>query len=33
MPGDVAGVVAFLASGDAGWVTGQLLDATGGALL
>jgi hypothetical protein len=26
-------VVAFLASGDAGWVTGQLLDATGGALL
>ncbi len=33
MPGDVAGVVAFLVSGDAGWVTGQLLDATGGALL
>jgi 3-oxoacyl-[acyl-carrier protein] reductase len=33
MPGDVAGVVAFLASDDAGWVTGQLLDATGGALL
>jgi 3-oxoacyl-[acyl-carrier protein] reductase len=32
-PGDVAGVVAFLVSGDAGWVTGQLLDATGGALL
>jgi 3-oxoacyl-[acyl-carrier protein] reductase len=32
-PDDVAGVVAFLASRDAGWVTGQLLDATGGALL
>jgi 3-oxoacyl-[acyl-carrier protein] reductase len=32
-PGDVAGVVAFLASADAGWVTGQLLDTTGGALL
>jgi NAD(P)-dependent dehydrogenase (short-subunit alcohol dehydrogenase family) len=33
MPHDVAGVVAFLASDDAGWITGQLLDATGGALL
>jgi 3-oxoacyl-[acyl-carrier protein] reductase len=33
MPDDVAGVVAFLVSDDAGWVTGQLLDATGGALL
>ncbi|MFJ6404457.1 SDR family oxidoreductase [Streptomyces hydrogenans] len=33
MPDDVAGVVAFLASEDAGWVTGQRLDATGGALL
>jgi 3-oxoacyl-[acyl-carrier protein] reductase len=33
VPGDVAGVVAFLVSDDAGWVTGQLLDATGGALL
>lgn len=32
-PDDVAGVVAFLASDDARWVTGQLLDATGGALL
>ncbi|WP_432925840.1 SDR family NAD(P)-dependent oxidoreductase [Microbispora sp. CA-135349] len=29
-PGDVAGVVAFLASGDAGWVTGTTVDATGG---
>ncbi|MFI6319803.1 SDR family oxidoreductase [Nonomuraea sp. NPDC050556] len=33
MPDDVAGVVAFLASDDARWVTGQKLDATGGALL
>lgn len=33
VPDDVAGVVAFLVSDDAGWVTGQLLDATGGALL
>jgi 3-oxoacyl-[acyl-carrier protein] reductase len=33
VPDDVAGVVAFLASDDAGWVTGQTLDATGGALL
>jgi 3-oxoacyl-[acyl-carrier protein] reductase len=33
VPDDVAGVVAFLASDDAGWVTGQKLDATGGALL
>jgi 3-oxoacyl-[acyl-carrier protein] reductase len=33
MPADVAGVVAFLVSDDAGWVTGQLIDATGGALL
>ncbi|MEV6770284.1 SDR family oxidoreductase [Nocardia sp. NPDC051030] len=33
VPTDVAGVVAFLVSTDAGWVTGQLLDATGGALL
>jgi NAD(P)-dependent dehydrogenase (short-subunit alcohol dehydrogenase family) len=30
---DVPGAVAFLVSDDAGWVTGQLLDATGGALL
>lgn len=33
VPDDVAGVVAFLASDDAGWITGQKLDATGGALL
>lgn len=32
-PGDVADVVAFLASDDARWVTGQWLDASGGALL
>ena len=29
-PDDVAGVVAFLASDDAGWVTGVTVDATGG---
>lgn len=33
VPDDVAGIVAFLASDDAGWVTGQRLDAAGGALL
>ncbi|WP_327291871.1 SDR family NAD(P)-dependent oxidoreductase [Streptomyces sp. NBC_01198] len=33
MPDDVAGVVAFLVSDDAGRATGQTLDATGGALL
>ncbi|MFF9337579.1 SDR family oxidoreductase [Streptomyces albogriseolus] len=32
-PEDVADVVAFLASDDARWVTGQVLDATGGAQL
>ncbi len=32
-PEDVADVVAFAASGDARWVTGQVLDATGGSLL
>ncbi|GAA0413125.1 A-factor type gamma-butyrolactone 6-reductase ScbB [Microbispora corallina] len=30
VPRDVAGVVAFLASDDAGWVTGVTVDATGG---
>jgi NAD(P)-dependent dehydrogenase (short-subunit alcohol dehydrogenase family) len=29
-PEDVAGVVAFLASDDARWVTGRVIDATGG---
>jgi NAD(P)-dependent dehydrogenase (short-subunit alcohol dehydrogenase family) len=29
-PGDIADVVAFLASDDARWVTGQTIDATGG---
>ncbi|MFJ7113699.1 SDR family oxidoreductase [Streptomyces albogriseolus] len=32
-PEDVADVVAFLASDDARWVTGQVLDATGGSQL
>ncbi|MFC5663631.1 SDR family oxidoreductase [Kitasatospora misakiensis] len=32
-PGDIAGVVAFLASDDARWVTGHNLDATGGSNL
>ncbi|MEU8800531.1 SDR family oxidoreductase [Spirillospora sp. NPDC048819] len=30
-PEDIAGVVAFLASEDARWVTGRVIDATGGA--
>jgi 3-oxoacyl-[acyl-carrier protein] reductase len=30
VPDDIADVVAFLASGDARWVTGQVLAATGG---
>jgi 3-oxoacyl-[acyl-carrier protein] reductase len=30
---DVAEVVAFLASGNARWITGQVLDATGGLFL
>ncbi|HZF35595.1 MAG TPA: glucose 1-dehydrogenase [Candidatus Angelobacter sp.] len=29
-PADIAGTVAFLASADAGWVTGQVIDASGG---
>ncbi|GAB3948259.1 A-factor type gamma-butyrolactone 6-reductase ScbB [Kribbella albertanoniae] len=32
-PAEVADVVAFVASGDARWVTGQTLDATGGSQL
>ncbi|NDL56879.1 SDR family oxidoreductase [Phytoactinopolyspora mesophila] len=32
-PEDIAAVVAFLASADGGWVTGQWLDASGGMLL
>jgi 3-oxoacyl-[acyl-carrier protein] reductase len=32
-PADVADVVAFVASEDARWVTGQVLDATGGSVL
>jgi len=30
-PDDISGVVAFLASDDARWVTGRVIDATGGA--
>jgi len=33
LPGDIADVVAFLASSDARWVTGAFIDATGGSLL
>ncbi|WP_158903607.1 SDR family NAD(P)-dependent oxidoreductase [Burkholderia sp. L27(2015)] len=29
-PGDIATIVAFLASDDAGWITGSLIDAAGG---
>jgi NAD(P)-dependent dehydrogenase (short-subunit alcohol dehydrogenase family) len=32
-PDDIADVAAFLASNDARWVTGQYIDATGGAQL
>lgn len=32
-PGDIADITAFLASDDSRWVTGQWIDATGGALL
>jgi 3-oxoacyl-[acyl-carrier protein] reductase len=30
-PGDIAAIVAFLASGDSGWLTGQWIEASGGA--
>jgi NAD(P)-dependent dehydrogenase (short-subunit alcohol dehydrogenase family) len=32
-PSDIAGIVAFLASAEAGWVTGRTIDATGGSAL
>ena len=32
IPTDIANVVAFLASADAGWITGQVIDAAGGFL-
>jgi len=32
-PADIADVVAFIASDDARWITGQYIDATGGSLL
>jgi 3-oxoacyl-[acyl-carrier protein] reductase len=32
-PADIAGIVAFIASDDARWITGHNIDATGGALL
>ena len=31
-PGDIAGIVAFLASDDAGWITGRTIRADGGLL-
>lgn len=32
-PRDIASVVAFLANGESGWVTGQVIEASGGTLL
>jgi 3-oxoacyl-[acyl-carrier protein] reductase len=32
-PADIADVVAFVASDDARWITGQCIDVTGGSLL
>jgi 3-oxoacyl-[acyl-carrier protein] reductase len=29
-PNDIAGIVSFLASGDAGWITGQMIGVSGG---
>jgi 3-oxoacyl-[acyl-carrier protein] reductase len=29
-PGDIAGVVSFLASEEAGWITGQVIPVAGG---
>jgi 3-oxoacyl-[acyl-carrier protein] reductase len=29
-PGDIATVVSFVASDDAGWITGQIIPAAGG---
>lgn len=33
LPGDIAGIAAFLASEDSRWITGQLIDASGGSHL
>jgi NAD(P)-dependent dehydrogenase (short-subunit alcohol dehydrogenase family) len=33
MPTDIAAVVAFLATDDAGWITANTIDATGGSYL
>jgi 3-oxoacyl-[acyl-carrier protein] reductase len=32
-PGDIGDIIAFLASDDARWITGQVIDATGGGLI
>ena len=32
-PGDIGDIIAFLASDDARWISGQIIDATGGGLL
>ncbi|MGE6229962.1 SDR family oxidoreductase [Paenibacillus chitinolyticus] len=32
-PSDIAGIVAFFSSSDARWVTGQMVDVTGGSHL
>ena len=33
VPDDIGGVVAALLTGDAGWITGQRIEASGGLLL